>query len=282
VDLFRELRDGKKISILAEEICKLYSTPVNIMEVCGGHTHVIMKYGLSQLLPDGINFLHGPGCPVCIIPRERIDQAVVLASQENVILVTFGDMMRVPGSSSSLVKERARGRDIRMVYSPLDVIKIARENPQKKVIYFAIGFETTTPLTAALIHQIINNDIKNVFFHINHVLIAPAMHAIMDSEEVAINAFIAPGHVSIITGTNFYKDISMKYGVSVVISGFEPIDILQGLLMIIKQIIEDRHEVEIQYTRAVTPEGNIKAQDLISRYFTVRNIFRWRGIVKAG
>ena len=278
VDLFKELRDGRNIGLLAEEIGRLCSSPVNIMEVCGGHTHVIMKFGLNQLLPETINFLHGPGCPVCIIPRERIDQAVALARQDNVVLVTLGDMMRVPGSSSSLIWERAAGRDVRMVYSPLDVIRIAREVPRKKVIYFAIGFETTAPLTAALVEQVTEKGMDNVVFHINHVLVPPALHAIMDSEDVKINAFIAPGHVSTITGVGIYRSISERYGVPVVVSGFEPVDILQSILMIVKQILDGRGEVEIQYTRAVRPEGNTKARELVNRYLEIRESFRWRGI----
>ncbi len=277
-ELFRELRDGRKIEVLAEEIVSAAGGTVNIMEVCGGHTHVIMKYGLGQLLGGAVNFLHGPGCPVCIIPKERIDQAVVLARQEDVILVTLGDMMRVPGSSSSLIRERAAGRDVRMVYSPLDVIRLARENPEKKVVYFAIGFETTAPLTAAVIEQLLQEGMENVLLHINHVLVPPALHAIMDSEDVRIDAFIAPGHVSTITGSGIYESIPERYGLPVVISGFEPVDILQSVSMITEQIRDGRAEVEIQYTRAVRPEGNRRARALVDRYFRLREGFRWRGM----
>jgi hydrogenase expression/formation protein HypD len=278
MNISRELREGRKIRMLAGEIKRLFTTPVNIMEICGGHTHVIMKYCLSQMLPEGLNFLHGPGCPVCIMPRERIDHAISLSRQKDVIIVTLGDMMRVPGSSSSLIKERAMGRDIRMVYSPLDTVKIARENPGSRIIYIAIGFETTSPLTAAVIQHVIESGIDNVLFHINHVLVPPALHAIMNSEDVNIHAFIAPGHVSTITGSFIYKEIVERYGLPVVISGFEPVDILQSVKLIITQLIECRSDVEIQYTRAVTPEGNRKAQMLIERYFNVRKSFRWRGI----
>jgi hydrogenase expression/formation protein HypD len=201
MSLTKTLRGGKQIKTLAGEIERLYTVPINIMEVCGGHTHAIRRFGLNQLLPEGIHFSHGPGCPVCIMPKERIDQAIALARRENVILVTFGDMLRVPGSSSSLIMERAGGCDIRMVYSPLDTLTIADKNPGCTVVYFAIGFETTTPLTAALVESVVKQGRNNVLFHVNHVLVAPAMHAIMDSEDVRLDAFIAPGHVSTITGS---------------------------------------------------------------------------------
>jgi hydrogenase expression/formation protein HypD len=278
MDIYRDFRDDRRIQLLAGEIHDRYAGPVNVMEVCGGHTHVIMRFGLNQILPVGITFLHGPGCPVCIIPKERIDQAIALAGQEEVVLVTLGDMMRVPGSSSSLIKERANGRDVRMIYSLLDVIRIAQDNPEKKIVYFAIGFETTTPLTAAVVHEVVRRGVENILFHVNHVLVPPALHAIMDSEDVKINSFIAPGHVSTITGTGIYMGISDKYGTPIVISGFEPVDLLQSVLMIMKQVSDGRHDVEIQYIRAVRPEGNRKAQELVLRYFSVREGFRWRGI----
>ncbi|GBE01306.1 hydrogenase expression/formation protein HypD [bacterium BMS3Bbin06] len=278
MDIYNDFRSSENIGILADEVRRIYEKPVNIMEICGGHTHVIMRFGINQIVPDGVVFLHGPGCPVCVMPKERIDQAIIIAGEKDVILVTLGDMMRVPGSVSSLMKERAGGHDIRMVYSPLDSIRIARENPSKKVVYCAIGFETTAPITAAVIHQTLTGAVKNLLFHINHVLVPPAIHAIMSSEDVKIEAFIAPGHVSTITGIDIYQDIAKSYSVPLVVSGFEPVDILQSVSMILRQVSEGRGDVEIQYKRAVNPEGNIKAQDLVSRYFATRETFRWRGL----
>ncbi len=275
---FREFRDVRKIEALAAAIADMRPGPLSVMEVCGGHTHVIMRYGRNQLLPTAIRFVHGPGCPVCIIPKERIDQAIALARCDDVVLVTLADMMRVPGSSSSLIRERAGGRDIRMVYSPMDVVKIAADAPEKQVVYFAIGFETTAPLTAALVQTVLERHTENVLIHMNHVLVPPALDAVMDAEDVAIEAFIAPGHVTAITGTGIYRDLCERHRVPVVVSGFEPVDMLQSVQMILEQRAAGRAEVAIQYTRAVRPEGNRKAQALVSQYFTVRDSFRWRGL----
>lgn len=278
MDLFKAFRDPGLVKKLLKAIEReAPGKKVKIMEVCGGHTHAIMKYGLNKLLePFGIEFLHGPGCPVCVMPKERIDQAIAIANQPNVILTTYGDMMRVPGSKSSLIKERSKGRDIRMVYSPLEVLKIAEENPDKKVVFFAIGFETTTPMTAGLMELTTQKGIKNLLVHVNHVLVIPAMEAVMHESE--IEAFIGPGHVSAIIGGNTYKPFVEKYRVPVVISGFEPTDLLESVLRILKQLKENRAEVEIQYSRAVTWEGNKKAQQLMEKYFEERETFRWRGL----
>jgi len=278
MNLFRSFRDPKAVKALVSAIEREHDgSPLKIMEVCGGHTHAIMRFGLNKLLePLGIEFLHGPGCPVCVMPKERIDQAVAIARQPNTILTTYGDMMRVPGSESSLIKERAAGRDVRMVYSPLDALKIAEENPDKTVVFFAIGFETTTPMTAALLEVVRQRGIKNLLVHVNHVLVIPAMEAVINESE--IEAFIGPGHVSAIIGGNAYKPFVERYGVPVVISGFEPTDILESVLRIVRQKKEGRAEVEIQYTRAVSWEGNKKAQELMKRYFEVRETFRWRGL----
>jgi hydrogenase expression/formation protein HypD len=248
------------------------------MEVCGGHTHTIMKYGLQQLLPENISFIHGPGCPVCIMPKERIDHAIALARMENTILVTLGDMIRVPGSETSLASERAAGGDIRPLYTPADALKIAKENPDKKVIFFAIGFETTTPMTAAVIKAAVEQKIANLFFHINHVLVPPAIDAIMADGRAQISAFIGPSHVSVIAGAKIYQTIPFAYRTPVVVSGFEPVDVLQGILMIVRQKVQKRAELEIEYTRSVTMEGNTKAQKLIETYLQLRPHFRWRGI----
>ncbi len=280
-DLYDGFRDPDTIRSLAKQIsheAQQLSEPLRIMEVCGGHTHTIMKYALPQLLPDNISFIHGPGCPVCIMPKERIDHAIALAGMEDTILLSLGDMIRVPGSKSSLAKERSAGRDIRPLYTPMDALKIAKENPDKKVIFFAIGFETTTPMTAAVIKLTIEQKIPNLFFHINHVLVPPAVDAIMTDGKAQINAFIGPSHVSVITGAKIYSPIAYRYKTPVVVSGFEPVDVLQAILMIVRQKVQGRSEMEIEYTRSVTMEGNVKAQKLINTYLQPRGHFRWRGI----
>ncbi len=280
-DLYDRFRDPQTIKSLALQIdreAKKLTEPLQIMEVCGGHTHTIMKYGLMQILPENITFIHGPGCPVCIMPKERIDQAIALATIEGAILCTLGDMIRVPGSKSTLAKERAKGSDIRPLYSPMDVLKIAEENPDKKVIFFAIGFETTTPMTAAVIDHVVRNGIKNIYFHINHVLVPPAVRAIMDPGRARVNAFIGPSHVSVISGSKIYEPLAAAYQTPIVVSGFEPVDVLEGILMMVRQKNEGRHEVEVEYRRSVTRDGNTKAQALIEQYMEPREHFRWRGI----
>ena len=280
-DLYDGFRNPDVIKALAHTIkaeAQELKEPLNIMEVCGGHTHTIMKYGLKQLLPKNIDFIHGPGCPVCIMPKERIDHAIALAQMDDTILLTLGDMIRVPGSSSSLAVVRAKGYDIRALYSPLDAIKIALENPDKNVIFFAIGFETKTPMTAALLEQVVKQGISNLYFHINHVLVPPAVDAIMADGQAKINAFIGPAHVSVISGAKIYQSLPEKYHTPVVVSGFEPVDVLQSILMIIRQKNEDRCEMQIQYTRSVTMQGNTKAQAVIEKFMEPREHFRWRGI----
>ena len=280
-DLYDGFRSPDTIRSLAKQIAdeaKNLEAPLRIMEVCGGHTHTIMKYGLPQLLPDSISFIHGPGCPVCIMPKERIDHAIALARMDNTILVTLGDMIRVPGSKTSLAQERAAGQDIRPLYTPMDALKIAKENPEKRVVFFAIGFETTTPMTAAVIKATIEQKITNLFFHINHVLVPPAVDAIMADGKAQINAFIGPSHVSVISGAKIYKPLPGTYKTPVVVSGFEPVDVLQGILMIVRQQVQKRAELEIEYTRSVTMEGNTVAQKLIETYLQPRSHFRWRGI----
>jgi len=287
-NLYDNFRDGDTIKayakIIAEDALKL-KKPINIMEVCGGHTHTIMKFGLPQLLPDNVNFIHGPGCPVCIMPKERIDHAYVLSMQPNVILVTLGDMIKVPGSNGSLQDARAKGADVRFVYSPMECIKIAQENEDKKVIFFAIGFETTTPMTAVLIDQVIKQEIKNIFFHINHVTVPEVMVELIDSRDVhvdsynnQIDAFLGPSHVSVISGSKIYDKFPKEYGRPVVVTGFEPVDAMQGISMIVKQFAEERCEMEVQYKRVVNHDGNLKAQALIEKYFEKMSLFRWRGL----
>jgi len=287
-DLYDRFRDPKAIRALAKEIereAQKLSKPINIMEVCGGHTHTIMKYGLLQLLPENIRFIHGPGCPVCIMPKERIDHAYILSMQEDVILCTLGDMIKVPGSKGSLQDARSRGADVRFVYSPLDVLKIARENPDKKVIFFAIGFETTTPMTAALLQKAIEEGMENLLFHINHVTVPEVMRELIDSRDEhidsynnQIDAFLGPSHVSVIAGSKIYEEFPARYGRPVVVAGFEPVDVMEGVLMLVRQFAEGRCEVEVQYRRSVTREGNKRAQELIDRYFVKRDLFKWRGL----
>ncbi|WP_457564452.1 hydrogenase formation protein HypD [Caminibacter sp.] len=280
-DLYFKFRDPKAIKALAKLIEKEASKlkePMRVMEICGGHTHTIMKYGIKQILPENITFVHGPGCPVCVMPKERIDHAIFLAQQPDVILATLGDMIRVPGSKSSLAKARAEGANVVALHSTFDVLKIAKENPDKKVVFFAIGFETTTPMTAALMDRAFRERIKNIYYHINHVLVPPPMRAILDSGEAKINAFIGPSHVSVIIGTKSYEFLAKDYNTPVVVSGFEPVDVMESILMLVRQKNEDRCEVENQYKRATTYEGNVLAQKMIDKYMEVRDTFRWRGL----
>jgi len=287
-ELYERFRDPATIKALAkliEKEARSLEEPLNIMEVCGGHTHTIMKYGLKQLLPDSIRFVHGPGCPVCIMPKERIDHAYILSKEEGVILATLGDMIKVPGSRGSLQKARREGADIRFVYSPLDVLKIARENPDKKVIFFAIGFETTTPMSAALLEHAIKEGLENLLLHVNHVTVPEVMQELIDSRDEhidsynnKIDAFIGPSHVSVIAGAKIYRRFPQRYGRPVVVSGFEPVDVMEGVLMLVRQFVEGRCELEIQYRRSVTMEGNTSAQKMIDRYFCKRELFKWRGL----
>lgn len=278
VDLIEGFRDPKHMKALSSIITKECTKKINIMEVCGGHTHTIMKFGLMQILPELIEFVHGPGCPVCIMPKERIDHAIALASMPDTILATLGDMIRVPGSTTSLQKLRAQGCDIRSLYSPLDVIKIAKENPDKKVIFFAIGFETTTPMSAVLIKEVVEQKINNLFFHINHVTVPEPVDAIMSGGDARIDAFLGPSHVSVITGYKIYEPLVEKYRIPIVVSGFEPTDVMESILRIVRQVNEGKACVENEYARAVSREGNLKAQALVDTYFERRDHFRWRGI----
>lgn len=279
--LYQGFRDPEIIVNLARMIAeeaKLYPESIKIMEVCGGHTHTIMKYGLNQLLPDNIEFIHGPGCPVCIMPKERIDHAAALASQPEVILVTLGDMIRVPGSKGSLAEFRSRGCDIRPIYDPLDTLKIAIDNPDKVVIFFAIGFETSTPMTAVLLEQAELRNINNLLFHINHVLVPPAIDAVMADKNAKVNAFIGPAHVSVISGAKVYRPCVEKYHTPLVVSGFEPVDVMESILRIVKQKVQGVALLDVQYSRAVTEEGNVAAQRKNDDVFIVRESFRWRGL----
>lgn len=279
-DLYDGFRDAKTIKAfkqIIDEDLKDYDGTINIMEVCGGHTHTIMKYGIPQLLNKKINFIHGPGCPVCVMPKDRIDSAYELSLQKDVILVTLGDMIKVPGSKGSLQKARSEGADVRFVYSPMDCLKIADENKDKTVVFFAIGFETTTPMTCALMEQVIKQDIKNILFHINHITVPEVMQVLVQDENCKIDAFLGPSHVSVISGSKIYEEFPRDYNKPVVVSGFEPVDVMQSISMIVKQFKEKRANLEIEYKRLVSYEGNLKAQELINRYFK-KVPFKFRGI----
>ncbi|WP_141050324.1 hydrogenase formation protein HypD [Aliarcobacter cryaerophilus] len=279
-DLYDGFRDAKTIKAfkqIIDEDLKDYDGTVNIMEVCGGHTHTIMKYGIPQLLNKKINFIHGPGCPVCVMPKDRIDSAYELSLQKDLILVTLGDMIKVPGSKGSLQKARSEGADVRFVYSPMDCLKIADENKDKIVVFFAIGFETTTPMTCTLMEQVIKQDIKNILFHINHITVPEVMQVLVQDENCKIDAFLGPSHVSVISGSKIYEEFPLSYNKPVVVSGFEPVDVMQSISMIVKQFKEKRANLEIEYKRVVSYEGNLKAQELINRYFK-KVPFKFRGI----
>ncbi|WP_323586727.1 hydrogenase formation protein HypD [Aliarcobacter butzleri] len=279
-DLYDGFRDSKVIKAykkLIDEDLKDYDKTINIMEVCGGHTHTIMKYGIPQLLNKKINFIHGPGCPVCVMPKDRIDSAYELSLQKDVILVTLGDMIKVPGSKGSLQKARSEGADVRFVYSPMDCLKIADENKDKIVVFFAIGFETTTPMTCALMEQVIKQDIKNILFHINHITVPEVMQVLVQDENCKIDAFLGPSHVSVISGSKIYEEFPRDYNKPVVVSGFEPVDVMQSISMIVKQFKEKRANLEVEYKRLVSYEGNLKAQELINKYFK-KVPFKFRGI----
>lgn len=270
-----EYRDKDSVNKLLDLINKASKKEVSFMEVCGGHTMSIQKFGIPSLLPANIKLLSGPGCPVCVSSKSFIDQAIAYSRIDNVIITTFGDLIRVPGSTSSLDKEKANGRDIRIVYSILEALKIAQNNTAKKVIFLGIGFETTAPGTAAGIINAHKIGLTNFFTYSSHKIMPPAMSALID-EGVKLNGYIAPGHVSTITGIEIYKLIAEKYKLGVVVSGFEPIDVLQSILMLVNQVENNSPKVEIQYKRVVKAEGNIKAKEILSEVFTLREDW-WRG-----
>jgi hydrogenase expression/formation protein HypD len=281
-----EFRDPDKARTLVGEITRLAASvagargrPLQVMEVCGGHTHTIFRYGLKSMLPEEtIEFVHGPGCPVCVLPMGRVDDCVSLARNPAVIFTTFGDAMRVPGSQGSLLQARAEGADIRMVYSPLDALQIARQNPTREVIFFALGFETTMPSTALTVLQARSEGIKNFSLFCNHITIIPTIKAILDSPDLRIDGFLGPGHVSMVIGNRPYDFIAERYSRPIVVAGFEPLDLLQSLWMVLKQIAEGRCEVENQYTRIVPESGNVPALAAVNQVFELREFFEWRGL----
>jgi len=251
-----------------------------LMEFCGGHTHAISRYGLTDLLPDNVRMIHGPGCPVCVLPIGRVDQAIRLAREHGVILCTYADTMRVPASDNlSLMRAKANGADVRMIYSTQDALKIARENPDREIVFLAIGFETTTPPTAVAVKQAAAEGIMNFSILCNHVLTPAAMHAILTVEDgVPLDGFVGPAHVSTVIGSKPYEPFADDYGKPVVIAGFEPLDVMQAILMLVRQVNDGRAEVENEFTRAVTREGNLKAQALVAEIFELRDVFEWRGL----
>jgi hydrogenase expression/formation protein HypD len=275
-----EYRDPELARVLSAQISALAEPGrhYKFMEVCGGHTHAIYRYGVHDLLPENIELVHGPGCPVCVIPMGRVDDGIALAEQPGVILTCFGDMMRVPGGRGSFLEANARGTDIRMVYSPLDALRIARENPDRQVVFYAIGFETTAPSTALTVLRAEAEGIENFSVMCSHVTIIPAIKAILDSPDLRLDAFIGPGHVSTVIGCRPYEFIAREHGKPVVCAGFEPLDVLQSVHMIMKQLAEGRSEVENQYGRVVRWDGNELALKALSKVFELRPFFEWRGL----
>ena len=272
-----EYRDGELAQQFAREIHRVTTKPWNIMEICGGQTHAIVKFGIDELLPEKITLIHGPGCPVCVTPLEMIDKALEIAARPNVIFTSFGDMLRVPGSKTDLLSVKANGGDVRIVYSPLDAVKIAGQNPAKEVVFFGVGFETTAPATALAICQASQKKLENFSMLISHVLVPPAMEALLSSPNCRVQGFLAAGHVCAVMGYEEYFPVAKKYRVPVVVTGFEPLDILQGVLMTVQQLESGRAEVENQYSRAVRREGNQPAQELIKKVFRVVPR-KWRGV----
>jgi hydrogenase expression/formation protein HypD len=280
-----EFRDGQKARVLIKEIESLVSTmtmpperPIYIMEVCGGHTHSIFRYGLEGMLPKEIELIHGPGCPVCVLPMGRVDDCVSIAENPKVIFATFGDAMRVPGSKKSLLQAKAEGTDVRMVYSPMDALTLARKNPDREVVFFGLGFETTMPSTALTILQAEAEGIENFSVFCNHITIVPTIKAILDSPGLQLDGFLGPGHVSMVIGTAPYEFIAKFYNKPMVVAGFEPLDILQSIWMVLKQIKEGRSEVENQYARIVPDGGNAAALQAVSKVYELRQFFEWRGL----
>ncbi len=274
-----EYRTPEGIARLSAEIVRLaHGRSVKLMEVCGGHTHAIYKHGLQDLLPENVELVHGPGCPVCVIPMGRIDDAVAIARTPGVIFATYGDMMRVPSSTGSLIDAKADGADVRFIYSPLDALALARKNPDREVVFFAVGFETTAPSTAATLLRARADGLKNFSVFCNHVTIIPAIKAILDSPGMSLQGFIGPGHVSTIIGIHPFEFIPRDYGLPIVVSGFEPADILQSVVMILRQLASGTPAVENQYARVVRDGGNRRAMEMLGETMMLRPFFEWRGL----
>ncbi len=280
-----EFRDPALAASLVAEIQRLAGPlaaargrPLQVMEVCGGHTHTIFRYGLQHLLPDSIQFVHGPGCPVCVLPMGRVDDCVAIAMQPQVILATFGDALRVPGSTHSLLQAKAEGADVRTVYSPLDALALAQAHPDRQVVFFGLGFETTMPSTALTVLQAEALGLRNFTLFCNHITIVPTVQAILDTPDLLLDGFLGPGHVSMVIGTRPYAFIAAQYKRPLVVAGFEPLDILQSLWMLLRQLDEGRCEIENQYRRVAPEAGNGPAMAAIDRVFELREFFEWRGL----
>jgi len=277
VKFIDEYRDPVAAQRWLAAIHGLVTRPWTLMEVCGGQTHAILKYGIDELLPREVTLLHGPGCPVCVTPLEKIDRAVALASRPNVIFCSFGDMLRVPGSDRDLLAVKAAGGDVRIVYSPLDALKVARENLDKQVVFFAVGFETTAPGNAMAVYQARRAGLENFSVLVSHVLVPPALEAILASPSCRVQGFLAAGHVCAVMGYTEYLPIAARYKVPIVVTGFEPLDLLRGIYSCLKQLEEGRAEVENQYSRVVSEQGNRQAQSIVTEVFGVVDR-AWRGI----
>jgi hydrogenase expression/formation protein HypD len=274
-----EYRDPAAARALVAQITELAGVDhFKFMEVCGGHTHTIYRHGIEHVLPQSVELVHGPGCPVCVIPMGRIDDAIAVAETRNVVFTSFGDMMRVPGGNGNLLQAKARGADVRFVYSPLDALRIAIESPDREVVFFAVGFETTAPSTALTLLQAREQHVTNFSVFCNHVTIVPPIKAILESPDLRLDGFLGPGHVSTVVGQRPYRFVPAQYGKPLVTAGFEPLDILQAIAMLLAQIREERCEVENQYTRVVKEDGNPRALRLLAEVFELRPHFEWRGL----
>jgi hydrogenase expression/formation protein HypD len=282
VDEFRDPALAKslleRIAELVPQIPTHYRRPLQIMEVCGGHTHAIFKFGIDQLLPDDIEFVHGPGCPVCVLPMGRIDACLEIAAHPEVIFCTFGDAMRVPGRGGSLLDAKRQGADVRVVYSPLDALAMAEQNPDRQVVFFALGFETTQPATALTLQQARLRGITNFTVFCQHITIIPTLRSLLQQPDVRIDGFLAPGHVSMVIGTTPYHFIGDEFHKPLVVTGFEPLDILQGIVMLLEQMRDERCLVENQYRRIVPDVGNVLAQQAMDEVFSIKALSEWRGL----
>jgi hydrogenase expression/formation protein HypD len=282
VDEFRDCHQARallaRIHTLAATLQSGRERPLRIMEVCGGHTHSIFRYGIEGLLPKSIELVHGPGCPVCVLPMGRVDDCVAIAEQPGVILATFGDAIRVPGSRKSLAQAKADGADVRIVYSPTDALRLARLHPGREVVFFGLGFETTMPSTAVTVLEAERDGVRNFSVFCNHITIVPTIKAILDSPDQQLDGFLGPGHVSMVIGTAPYEFVARHYGRPMVVAGFEPLDVLQSIWMVLMQIAQGRAEVENQYARVVPREGNAAALHALTQVYEVRPFFEWRGL----
>ena len=282
VDEFRDPSAARSLLAAIDEIVKeLGATaekPIHIMEVCGGHTHAIFRFGLDKLTPPGLEFIHGPGCPVCVLPMSRVDDCVEIAERSGVIMTTFGDVMRVPGTKKSLFQAKADGADVRMVYSPLDALELARRLPNNEVVFFGLGFETTTPSTAVAIQQAAREGLKNFSIFCNHIRVPPPIKALLEDPHSMIDGFVGPGHVSMVIGTTPYEFIARDFKKPIVVAGFEPLDLLQSILMVLQQMASGRAEVENQYSRVVPDDGNPISIASVEDVYEPRPTFEWRGL----